>query len=276
MEVRAETKYWLDINHPNYKRWERSREISEERGKFVELILSQMIHCEDLTILDLGSGEGGTSKILSKSNSVISFDISTTRLLRQNEKKSNPHLISGSSSSLPFKENSFDVIILQDVLEHLNGREQIINALYYLLKNEGIIYLSTPNKLSLLNVIADPHWGVPFVSLMKREKVKRYFLKHFRKSEQDRKDIAELLSLKSLKKLFSEKFDIRLITKTAVSELFKGNEGIIWSKFHLRLIKFLSRLKLDGIILKISNDNFGLVNKYFTPTFYFILKKKSN
>jgi len=47
---------WLDKNHPNYDRWKRAREISEERGKFVESVLSKEIAPIDLSILDLGSG----------------------------------------------------------------------------------------------------------------------------------------------------------------------------------------------------------------------------
>ncbi len=66
---------WLNKAHPNYKRWKRAREISEERGKFVESVLSNEIILSGLRILDLGSGEGGTAKVLSEKNELISFDI---------------------------------------------------------------------------------------------------------------------------------------------------------------------------------------------------------
>jgi len=76
---------WLDKNHPNYDRWKRAREISEERGKFVESVLSKEIKLTGLRIIDLGSGEGGTAKILSEKNDVVSFDINSERLQRQGE-----------------------------------------------------------------------------------------------------------------------------------------------------------------------------------------------
>jgi len=165
---------WLDKNHPNYDRWKRAREISEERGKFVESVLSKEIKLTGLRIIDLGSGEGGTAKILSEKNDVVSFDINSERLQRQGENDYKKVL--GDSEHLPFSSSSFDVIILQDVIEHLKNKRKIINSLHSLLKKNGIIYLSTPNKFSIFNIIADPHWGVPFVSLIR---IGVFLLSHF-------------------------------------------------------------------------------------------------
>ena len=265
---------WLDRKHPNFSRWERAREISIERGKFVKSILEKVIGCNDLKILDLGSGEGGTSKVLSENNEVVSFDISKERLSRQSGSDKKIIKLCGSASDLPFSKNSFDVIVLQDVIEHLPGKDDFSETIYHLLKDNGIIYLSTPNKLSIFNFLSDPHWGVPIVSILKRDKIKKYFLRYFRKSEVNRKDIAELFSIKNLQKLFDNKFESQLFTKHSVKELFEGNKGIVWSSFHLRLIKVTSLLKLDKLLIKIANDKPGLLNRFFTPTFYLILKKK--
>ena len=73
MEVAEKQIPWLDEKHPNYERWKRAREISIERGKFVMSIISKVRECQNLKILDIGSGEGGTSKVLSEDNIVTSF-----------------------------------------------------------------------------------------------------------------------------------------------------------------------------------------------------------
>ena len=114
---------------------------------------------------------------------------------------------------------------------------------------------------------------MPVVSVLKRESIKKYFLKYFRKNDFDRKDIAQLLSLTELVKLFSNDFDLQLKTKFAVKELFNGNKGIVWSDFHLKLISFCKAVKLDRLIIKISNDKNGVLNKFFTPTFYITLNR---
>ena len=276
MEVAEKQVPWLDQKHPNYKRWKRAREISIERGRFVRSIISKVRECRDLKILDFGSGEGGTSNVLSEDNIVTSLDINKIRLQRQTNSISNFNLLCGSSSSLPFINNSFDLIIFQDVLEHLNNRENLINNLCNLLNDNGMIYLSTPNKFSIINIIADPHWGIPLVSLLKRESVRKYFLRFFRKSEANRKDIAELLSLKNIYELFADKFEVQLFTKHSVNELFKGNKGIVWSEFHIKLLHVLKKLKLEKVIIKYANNRIGFINRFFTPTFYIMFKKKAN
>lgn len=264
---------WLDKDHPNYVRWKRAREISEERGKFVQSVLSKEIIPAGLHILDLGSGEGGTAKVLSEKNEVVSFDINSERLQRQG--KNHSQKILGDSEHLPFSSSSFDVIIMQDVIEHLQSKRKIIDSLHTLLKKNGIIYLSTPNKFSFFNVIADPHFGLPLVSLMKRKNINKFFLKYFRKKDYNRKDIAELSSLKNLLSLFEEKFEIRLFTSHSVKELFNGNKGIVWSNFHLKLVGAANKLRIGRLINLMANDKPGLLNKFFTPTFYFTLKKKN-
>lgn len=275
MEVAEKQIPWLDEKHPNFERWKRARQFSIDRGKFVMSAISKVRKCHNLKILDIGSGEGGTSKVLSEGNDVTSFDMNKMRLLRQQNSFSNFNLICGSSSSLPFKNHSFDLIILQDVIEHLDKREILINNIYKLLNDNGMIYLSTPNRFSVINIIADPHWGFPLVSLLKRNSVRKYFLNYFRKSEVNRKDIAELLSLKNIYELFADKFEVQLFTIHSVNELFKGNKGIVWSDFHLKLIHILKNVKLNKVITKLANNRMGVINRFITPTFYMVFIKKA-
>ena len=275
MEVAEKQIPWLDEKHPNFERWKRAREFSIDRGKFVMSVISKVRKCQNLKILDIGSGEGGTSKVLSEGNDVTSFDMNKMRLLRQQNSFSNFNILCGSSSSLPFINNSLDLIILQDVLEHLDNREKLINNVYNMLDDNGMIYLSTPNRFSVINIIADPHWGFPLVSLLKRNSVRKYFLNYFRKSEVNRKDIAELLSLKNIYELFADKFEVQLFTIHSVNELFKGNKGIVWSDFHLKLIHILKNVKLDKVITKLANNRMGFINRFITPTFYMVFIKKA-
>jgi len=302
MEVIQSTP-WLDTKHPNYLRWKIARELSIQRGKFVSSIVNHYINANCLNILDLGSGEGGTAKVFSQNNFVVSFDLSLVRLQRQLMKvipkessteesvyylgnrflspfemtyaKSSSILsrVNGTALKLPFSNNSFDLIIIQDVIEHLSDISLFCTEIKRVLKTNGSIYLSTPNKLSIFNFLSDPHFGLPILSILKRESIKKYFLKHFRKDDFNRNDIAELLSLNQIKNLFKDEFEISLYTKFSVQELFNGNKGIVWSNFHLKLITFCKIIRLDKLIIKIANDKIGVINKFFTPTFYIILKR---
>ncbi len=308
MEVKEKIPAWLDESHPNYERWKRARELSIERGKFVYAIVSNKINVKNLTVLDLGSGEGGTSKVFSEDNFVVSLDLSLIRLQRQlfnviskegscpTEKSesniqedfsiedsfemtslnnaNNFQKVNASALQLPFANKSFDLIIIQDVIEHLTDVNDFCSEVKRVLKPAGKIYLSTPNKLSIFNFFSDPHFGLPIVSVLKRESIKKYFLKYFRKDDYNRTDIAQLFSLNDLSNLSKKDYEISLYTKFSVQQLFNGNKGIVWSDFHLKLIAFCNQIKLDWLLIKIANDKFGILNRYFTPTFYIILIRK--
>lgn len=273
MEVKKVLQREYNPAHPNFERWQKAREISEDRAKFVEKVLSTEIVLKGLKILDFGSGEGSTSELLSKENSVISVEIKPERVNKISQTDSLQPILS-NGLNLPLKPNSFDVIILQDVIEHIPINESFFEYLAKFLKEKGIIYLSTPNRLSLINIISDPHWGLPFLSLFKRDQIKKYFLQIFRKADSKRDDIAELLSLKKLIRLTDKNFNIKIQTNFSVKYLLNGGKGLIWSEFHKRLIKVANLPFIRIALLKIANDKPGMLNKFFTPTFYTILKKK--
>lgn len=52
----------------------------------------------------------------------------------------------GDAEKIPFKDDYFDVILLSDVLEHVNDEEKAINEVYRVLKNNGVIIITVPHK----------------------------------------------------------------------------------------------------------------------------------
>jgi ubiquinone/menaquinone biosynthesis C-methylase UbiE len=270
---KVKSTIWLNPDHPNFERWKRGRDLSIERGKFVKSIIEKYLICKNLTVLDLGSGEGGTSIIFSEQNKVAGYDVNLIRLERQKDQLNDYLLTNGDALKLSFKENSFDLIILQDVIEHIPDVKLLINEVLRVLKPGGIVYISTPNKYSIFNFIADPHWGLPIVSILNRESIRKYFLKFYRKNEQDRRDIPRLLSLKDIQEYFGNYFEINIETKHSVQQLLSGNKGIVWSNFHLNIIKLIRIIKAGKILILLSNNKEGIINNYFNPTFYLIARR---
>ncbi len=273
MEVEKEIQREYNPAHPNYERWQKGRELSDERAKFVEFILSNEIHLRGLKILDLGAGEGSTSRLLSKDNFVISLEIKTERAKKISRSVSLVPVIA-DGFNIPIKTASLNIIILQDVIEHLTIKSEFIDELISLLKDDGIIYLSTPNKISVINIIADPHWGMPLLSLFRRDKIKKYFLKNFRRADYQRDDVAELLSLKDVYNLFGRKLSIKIQTKRSINYLLNGGSGLVWSNFHIQILNLINKFGLKKVLIGAANDRHGFINNFFTPTFNLILKKK--
>lgn len=65
----------------------------------------------------------------------------------------------GSAIELPFENESFDTVVLWEVIEHIpkNTELQMFAEVFRVLKKGGVFYLSTPNRSALSNIF-DPAW----------------------------------------------------------------------------------------------------------------------
>ncbi len=86
-------------------------------------------------ILDLGSGTGLLSKFLNRK--LISIDISKKML-----KKSNSKNVQGDIAELPFKDDSFDVVISFSALMNSSNPKKTINEVNRILKSDGVFVVT--------------------------------------------------------------------------------------------------------------------------------------
>lgn len=96
---------------------------------------------EQLSILDIGTGNGEISSFIGKTNDVCSVDIFDTR---QSTANFNFYLC---NESLPFKNESFDIVISNHVIEHVHDQKLHLSEIKRVLKKGGFLYLATPNRL---------------------------------------------------------------------------------------------------------------------------------
>lgn len=97
-------------------------------------------------VLDLGCGDGAWINILKKSGrNVIGVDISIKSL--HIAKNASDLLICSDAHFLPFESNSFDAIIMIEVIEHLSNPILALKEVHRVLTNGGRLILTTPNGL---------------------------------------------------------------------------------------------------------------------------------
>ena len=101
-------------------------------------------------ILDVGCGSGYGSDILANSGAtkVIGIDISDDAIsyCKKHYARKNLKFEQGDCTSLLYKDNSFDVIVAFELIEHIDKEQKFLSEVKRLLKNNGIFILSTPNK----------------------------------------------------------------------------------------------------------------------------------
>ncbi len=99
-------------------------------------------------ILDLGCGNGDLTVRLSKYGETTAIDLSDEAI--RIAKKRYPHInfICASIFDVPIEENSYDLIVSSEVIEHLTRDEQgkYVKLMHQSLAEGGYLILTTPNK----------------------------------------------------------------------------------------------------------------------------------
>jgi ubiquinone/menaquinone biosynthesis C-methylase UbiE len=149
---------------------------------------------EQSTVLDIGSGYGCITHSLSRfAGEVYSVEavrerIEFTRERLRQERIVNVHLVQASATDLPLAENSFDLVVVNGVLEwvgewdlSVDPRAVQINFLKKicrLLKNNGVLVIGIENRVGMgLFLGNNDHSGIPYTSLVPRP-LASFMLRH--------------------------------------------------------------------------------------------------
>ncbi|MDF0591952.1 class I SAM-dependent methyltransferase, partial [Candidatus Methanocrinis natronophilus] len=109
---------------------------------------AQLVEGKD--VLDLASGEGYGSYILAKkANHVIGIEIDGDAIAHARNKylKYNLEFKQGSILEIPVEGTGiFDLIVCFEAVEHVENHKEFLTEVKRLLKEDGILIISTPNK----------------------------------------------------------------------------------------------------------------------------------
>lgn len=103
----------------------------------------------DKTVLDIACGEGyGSNLLAGKAKAVTGMDIDRGVINRASKKYSKDNLtfLVGTVDQIPARDQSFDVVVSFETLEHTNEHEQIFRELKRVLRPDGLLIISTPEK----------------------------------------------------------------------------------------------------------------------------------
>jgi ubiquinone/menaquinone biosynthesis C-methylase UbiE len=111
--------------------------------------VNQNFNLNNKVVLDIASGEGYGSNLLSeKAKYVYGIDISSEAIDYAKKKycKNNLKFLQGDITKIPIESKSIDVIISFETIEHIEEQETMLLEFKRVLKESGIVIISTPDK----------------------------------------------------------------------------------------------------------------------------------
>lgn len=179
-------------------------------------------------MLDVGCG-GGTSLLEAKALGATAFGIEADPNVKSIAEDLSLNIHFGSWQDKPFPEQSFDLIILNQVIEHLPDPDKALQTLSERLTPDGRMVLVFPNTASLWRRLFGPrwiNWHIP------------YHLHHF-----DRKSFARMVQQCNLEIAHS-----RTITPN------------VWTVLQLRVCRHKPRLGHPSAIWAVADHSTESVN----------------
>lgn len=151
-----EEEYWIFQEKVRPYRLENLREYYEEVLGDVEKEISAFGNCP--LILDVGCGYGYLLRIcVEKGYECIGVDVSKYALSRV-QSKSPSVILCDVQSSLPLKSASVEIVMMVDVIEHINKPFLILKEIERVLRPKGLLCIATPNLSALARMLQGRNW----------------------------------------------------------------------------------------------------------------------
>ncbi|MGQ0799359.1 MAG: class I SAM-dependent methyltransferase [Pseudomarimonas sp.] len=107
-------------------------------------------HCRDKRVLDLGCGSGyGAARMATVAQSVIGVDVAADAVAFARARHSAPNLkfeLAEADARLPFDDESFDVVLSFQVIEHVVDEGAYLREARRVLRRGGLILIITPDR----------------------------------------------------------------------------------------------------------------------------------
>jgi len=110
-------------------------------------------------LLDVGAGVGILLSVAAKKGfEVKGVEVSEwASAFARNEKGLD--IITGKLEAANFKKESFDVVVINHALEHIEDPKGSLNEIYKILKEDGLLVIGVPNAGSIMAKIKGPDWA---------------------------------------------------------------------------------------------------------------------
>lgn len=117
-------------------------------GEHLSRYLSVVAVVKGKTVLDIASGAGYGTKLISKSAKKvygIDYSLDAINYAKEHYSAQNIEYKQGDAQAIPLPDNSVDIIVSFETIEHLKKPTKFIEEVKRVLKKDGQFIVSTPN-----------------------------------------------------------------------------------------------------------------------------------
>jgi ubiquinone/menaquinone biosynthesis C-methylase UbiE len=139
--------------------FEAAPEHEDASSPWYQLVREQIGKVEGLSILEVACGRGGFVSELARAGARATgcdFSFAALRVAREKLLKADTErgsgLIQGDAQSLPFADNSFDLIVSCETIEHLPEAKQAVREMHRVTRPHGKLFLTTPNYSNFMGL----------------------------------------------------------------------------------------------------------------------------
>jgi len=126
------------------------------------------------SILEIGTGSGGIAAYFAEQN--MQFNVQAVDVVDSRVSKEGYQFQLVNGTTLPFEDESFDVVISNHVVEHVGEYEvqhHHLCEVKRVLKKDGVAYMAVPNRWMLV----EPHYQLIFLSWLPKKYRSKYLKK---------------------------------------------------------------------------------------------------
>jgi len=181
--LEAERAAWWSSD--NFDTWKNLYVSEYARGFYVVDTLARYapgFRVDGARVLDIGCGDAGVLIAFAERGAACAGIELDEKSLERGRVRAEEHgvevdLRRGIAEELPWGDGSFDLVILDNVLEHVTDREKTLREIHRVLRPGGLLYQVTPKPFSAYSLWNDPHYDLAGLVLMPRSMQIWYFEK---------------------------------------------------------------------------------------------------
>lgn len=212
-----------------------------EKAKKIIAVLEDFLSVtiENKKILDIGTGHGGIANyIASLNNKVISVDVKNSICL-DTKQLFEQQIV--ENETLPFENESFDIILSNHIIEHVEEQKLHLSEIYRVLKPDGVCYFASPNRY----FIREPHFDMYFIHYLPKGLAHKVF------------------------SLFGKTETINLNGYFKTKKMI-GKAGFVSKEYTVKIINDPKRFYMKSLL----NIKYPSCVKIISPTNIFVLSKR--